>query len=279
MLRERKGNLLGRPRFEYMLSNEVKKLLEDYDLAPSKKRGQYFLINEGVCKKIIHFANALECDTFVEIGPGLGALTQLLSQKAKRVVAVEIDKGFVRFLKNRFAAKLNVEVTRRDILDFAPLFDQPYAVVGNIPYNISSLIVEKFLQKERVKPAFLLITVQEEFAKRLVALVPRMNRLSLLARYYATPKMLAHFPPRYFWPQPKVHSTLLSLELLRSPRPLRAADEMRMWQGIKEAFRQPRKMLKNALPLLDSKNLKTKRPQELSLDDWVGLYARRNERK
>lgn len=261
-----------------MFSYETKKLLEGHGLAPSKRLGQHFLINEDACKKIIHFANTLECDTFVEIGPGLGALTQLLSQKAKRVVAVEIDKGFARFLKNRFAAKSNVEVIYRDILDFTPLFDQPYAVVGNIPYKISSLIVEKFLQKERIKPALFLITVQQEFAKRLMALPPCMNRLSLLARYYATPQTRAHFPPRYFWPKPKVNSTLLSLELLCSPRPLCLADEMRMWQGIKKAFRQPRKMLKNALPELASEALATKRPQELSLENWVELYSK-NQRQ
>jgi len=243
-------------------------------LAPSKHLGQNFLINEGALEKIIHFANVTKDDTIVEIGPGLGIVTERLAAKAKRVIAVEIDVGFVRFLRNRFASAPNVEIVQGDILEFDPRFNEPYRVVGNIPYQISSLIIEKFLQKTEKKPLSFLVTVQKEFADRLMTLAPRANRLSLLAHYYSTPKILAHFPPNFFWPPPKVNSILLSLDPLPMPRLLSRANETRMWQAIKKAFNQPRKMLKNTLPELAPEKFAIKRPQEVSLEEWVEVYTK-----
>lgn len=258
---------------------QIKQLLEKNRLAPLKQLGQHFLIDERAQEKIVHFAQITKDDIIIEVGAGLGILTQKLSGQAKKVIAVEIDKGFAQVLKERFEHIPNVEVIPEDILRLAISRNLAYKVVGNLPYNLSSKILEKFLQKEGQKPALMVVTVQQEFAKRMVAKPPCMNRLALLCQYYAKLKLLATFPPSSFWPQPKVRSKLLRIELKREPSLLPHGQEVKMWEKAKRAFGQPRKMLKNTLLETSNTPFATLRPQDLSLNDWVSLALTREPKR
>ncbi len=258
-----------------MDAHEIKELLTYYNLAPLKSRGQHFLINERALNEILHVANITQYDTILEIGPGLGVLTKELAALAKQVIAVEIDKGFAKVLKRRFHDKPNVAIVHGDILEVDPknysLQTTSYKLVGNLPYNLTSLILEKFLRQEPKKPAQLIITIQKEFALRVTAHPPNMNRMGLLCQYYGTPRIVARFPPSYFWPKPKVHSSLVLIDVTPPKAlPLKANDEERLWASIKTAFSQPRKMLKNSLSLI-SGGFGKKRPQELTLENWITL--------
>lgn len=256
----------------FMSITQIKQILHQYRLAPLKQLGQHFLINEGALEQIIRFANIKKNDTIIEVGAGLGTLTERLAKKAKKVIAIEIDKGFSKILKERCRGYANVEIIQGDILTFTPPVGVTYNIVGNLPYNLSSLIIEKFLQKEEQEPRKFLITVQQEFAERMLAKPRSMNRLSLLVQYYAKPVIVANFPPHYFWPQPKVSSVLVKIQV-KNRGMLNRAKERRLWEVIKKAFNQPRKMLKNTIPESVYTRFATKRPSELSLDGWIKLSS------
>lgn len=253
--------------------NAIKKLLHTYGVSPLKFLGQNFLVNERALEKIASVANLGKRDTVVEIGPGLGVLTEKLASAAKDVIAVEIDKKFIRILEERFAETPNVRIIHQDILQFSPPSSGSYAVAGNLPYNIAGDILEKFLQKEPKKPNVMVITVQKEFAEKMAAKPPLMTRLGLFVQYYGVPHIEAEFPPSYFWPQPNVRSSLVEIKVKkRRELPLSIKQENIMWQMIKTAFNQPRKTLKNSLGFTDS-TFQQKRPQELALSDWMTLAA------
>ncbi len=247
---------------------ELKEILARYNLSPSKKRGQHFLINEEANTKIIQFANIKKNDTIIEIGPGLGMLTQEIAKKARKVIAVEIDKGFAQILRERFKNTLNVSIVCQDILDFTPPKNVPYSIIGNLPYNISSAIIEKFLRSAKAQPKFLLIMVQKEFALRMTAQAPSMNRLALLSQYYGSPRIVAQFGAHSFWPQPKITSSLVLITVKKNKK-----KEDEMWDIIRDAFNTPRKMLKNTVPSSITGSLQKKRPSELSIQDWINLSS------
>lgn len=254
---------------------EIKFLLKKYGIAALKSRGQHFLINERALNQILHVAKVSQYDTILEIGPGLGFLTKELAARAKHLIAVEIDKGFAKILKREFGGKPDVTIVQRDILEIDPkdysLLTTNYKLVGNLPYNISSLILEKFLQKETRKPEAMTIVVQREFALRMTARPPSMNRIALLCQYYSVPRIVTHFPPSYFWPKPQVSSSLVSLIVHpRESLPLGGSEEKRLWALAKTAFSQPRKMLRGSLSL-PNEIFAQKRPQELVLENWIHL--------
>lgn len=258
----------------------VKSILHAHGIAPLKSRGQNFLINDEALKKIAALANIKGSDICIEIGPGLGALTEKIALFTKNVIAVEIDKGFVQLLRDRFANAANVRVIHKNILEFTTSDvvnnvneERGYKVVGNLPYNIAGGILEKFLQKEAVKPKTMIITVQKEFAQKLTAKPPRMTKLGLFAQYYGKARIAATFPPSYFWPQPSIYSSLVEIQVKKEKDlPLSAIQEAALWNMVKTAFIQPRKMLKNSLNS-NSGSFSEKRPQELSLEDWVSLIT------
>lgn len=251
--------------------NSIKKLLHTHGIAPLKSRGQNFLINDVALEKITTLANRSKSDIWVEVGPGLGALTEKLAVKAKKLIAVEIDAEFARILQERYSNTPHVEIIHDDIRRFSLGSIKNYALIGNLPYNIVGEILEKFLQKERAKPETMIITVQREFAEKLVSKPPRMTKLGLFTQYYGEPRIVASFPPHYFWPQPSVYSSLVEIKV-KKELPLHKAQETALWNMVKTACIQPRKMLKNSLAI-DSGAFGEKRPQELSLEDWIGLVT------
>ncbi|MBI3273936.1 MAG: ribosomal RNA small subunit methyltransferase A [Candidatus Colwellbacteria bacterium] len=256
---------------------KIKFFLKKHHIAPLKSLGQHFLINDATVKEIVRIANITKYDTIIEIGAGLGILTQELLVYAKKVIAIEIDKGFIDVLKERFKDIPNVSIIHADILKLQDLrfktYDLRYKVVGNLPYNLASKILENFLRKEKKKPTLMVVTVQKEFAQRMIAKPPEMNRLALFVQYHGKPNIEAHFPPSYFWPQPKVHSSVVKIEVKkRSELPLEKAREESMWKIIKQAFSQPRKKLRNSIGLSIPK-FQEKRPGELSLKKWIRIVG------
>lgn len=255
----------------------IKELLKKYHVAPLKSLGQHFLVNDGAIHRIIHIADIAKYDTILEVGPGIGLLTKELAKQAKHLIAVEIDKGFFAILRQELKDYPQVAIIHADALTVPLFLPDEYLFVGNLPYNASAPILERFLALD-ARPRRMIITVQREFAERMVAKPPRMNRLALLAQFHGTVRIVDHFPPHYFWPQPQVHSSLVRIDLLPSDKlPLNSEGAAMLAAMAKAAFGQQRKQLKNTLDFVDPR-FAQKRPSHLSLSDWVQTvqYARQS---
>jgi len=209
----------------------IKELLNKYGAAPLKQMGQNFLINRGVLQKIICAANLDREDTVLEIGPGLGQMTQELAKRVKKVIAIEKDKKFVEILKETLKEYKNVEVIQDDILKTKKLklLTKNYKLIANLPYYITSPVIRKFLEIEN-KPKEMILMVQKEVAQRICACPPSLRsgagrrakppQMSLLAvsvQFYAQPKILGYASKGSFWPQPKVDSAILRLKPYSDP--------------------------------------------------------------
>lgn len=262
----------------------IKSLLSQYGIRPSKQRGQNFLIDEDVYEQIITTADLKKQDTVLEIGPGLGTLTNYLSDQAKRVVAVELDKKLFNLLQDRFRDS-NIEVINEDILS-RPVRDlgikPPYKVVANIPYNITSAIFKKFLVDD-AQPVSMTLLVQKEIGERVTAKPGQLSILGISVQLYSTPTYVATVPAKAFEPAPKVDSCIVKLEKIHT-FPFKDIEEKFFWRVIKIGFSAKRKKLqKNLAGGLKIKNeqinevfkelglANTVRAQELSIEDWYKL--------
>ncbi|HLE02645.1 MAG TPA: 16S rRNA (adenine(1518)-N(6)/adenine(1519)-N(6))-dimethyltransferase RsmA, partial [Dehalococcoidia bacterium] len=188
-------------------------LLARFGFRPRKKLGQHFLVDERVLGKILQAAQLDPEDTVIEVGPGLGVLTRALTERAKRVIAVELDRGMAEKLRQ---ALPQAEVIEGDILSFSPLqllgHATPYKVVANIPYYITSPILRHFLEAE-LKPRLMVVMVQREVGDAIVAGPGEMSLLSVCVQFYCQPRLLARVSPLSFYPTPQVESALLRLEV------------------------------------------------------------------
>lgn len=263
----------------------IEELMRQYGIRPSKQRGQNFLIDEFVYDTIIETANLDEKDTVLEIGPGLGTLTSYLENEAKHVVAVELDNKLANLLQDRFTDSQRVEIVNQDILDVAVKdlgIKQPYKVVANIPYNITSPIFKKFLVDDD-QPTSMTLLVQQEIGERITAKPGQMSILAISVQLYSEPSYVVKVPAEAFKPAPKVDSCLVHLKKIRR-FPYTDIDERLFWQVVKVGFSSKRKKLSNNLisglkldsdhiaEALKALELKTTvRAQELSLENWHQL--------
>lgn len=214
---------------------------------PRKNLGQNFLIDQNIINKIIDVCQFQKEETVLEIGPGLGALTKKIAPAVKYLYAIEKDRDLHGHLSENIQED-NVLLKNQDFLayDFTPL-TAPIKVVGNLPYNISSPIIEKLIQhRDRISDIF--IMVQLEFGKRLAATVGSSDysALSCVIQYYAEPKILFKIKNTCFSPAPKVESCFVKITF-RNPLYPQAANEQMLLRLIKTAFQQRRKQLQNAL--------------------------------
>ena len=219
---------------------------------PKKRFGQHFLKDRNIIKKVIDGAGLKEDDVILEVGPGLGDMTTLLAQRAKRVIAVELDRELYSLLAEKFEGDKKVELISADILrfDIRGLFEKiggKFKVVANLPYNISTPVLFKFLE-DRDCISSMTLMFQKEVADRLVALPDTRNYgvLSVFAQLYTTPSLLFKIPPYAFTPPPAVDSAVVRLEVLAEPS-VKADNEKFMLKMVKAAFGQRRKTLLNAL--------------------------------
>ena len=229
-------------------------IIQKYNFDFQKKFGQNFLIDTHVLDKIIRAAEITKDDFVLEIGPGIGTMTQYLAQAAREVVAVEIDKALIPILQDTLSGFPNAEVIQDDILkvDIAELAAErnggrPIKVVANLPYYITTPIIMSLFEHD-VPLALVTVMVQKEVAERMQAGPGSKDygALSLAVQYYADPYIVANVPPNCFMPRPNVGSAVIRLTRHKVP-PVQVEDEKLMFQMIRASFNQRRKTLVNGL--------------------------------
>ena len=229
-------------------------VLQKYDFVFQKRFGQNFLIDTHVLDKIISSAEITKDDFVLEIGPGIGTMTQYLAEAAREVVAVEIDKNLIPILADTLKEWKNVTVLNEDILkvDVRKLAmekndGRPIKVVANLPYYITTPIVMGLFEKQ-VPIESITIMVQKEVADRMQEGPgsKEYGALSLAVQYYASPQIVANVPPNCFMPRPKVGSAVIRLKRYPKP-PVQVEDEGLMFDIIRASFNQRRKTLVNGL--------------------------------
>ncbi len=267
----------------------IRQELREYGLSPKKRLGQHFLVDRNILNKIIRLAQVEREDVVLEVGPGFGEMTLLLSQRAKRVIAIEIDPKLVEQLRIKFEGIPNLEILEADVLqcDFSSLFQQagrPLKVVANLPYQISTPLLFRFIE-EREKFSSLTLMLQKEVAQRLIASPgsKEYGPLSIFVQRVA--KVIIHFiikPPAFF-PPPKVDSALVEVKWRKVPlRDLKNEEWFK--KVVHGCFRYRRKTLMNGLkysglPLsadiedrMKKANLDPRRrPETLSIEEFSCL--------
>ena len=261
-----------------------KQLLDQYAIAPKKSLGQNFLHDPNTLEKIASLAELTREDTVLEIGPGTGALTEVLARHAGRVIAVEVDARLQPLLEERFAAYPHVELVFEDILNahYPALTGDNYVVVANVPYYITSAILRRLLETEP-RPRRLVMTVQVEVAERLVAAPGEMSLLSVSAQFYGKPQIVARLSPAAFYPRPEVSSAVVRIDLHPKP-PVDVPDEELFFHVVSAGFGQKRKQLKNSLSsglalshaaaadlLVRAGVNPMRRAETLTLEEWAAI--------
>lgn len=228
--------------------------IQKYEFAFQKKFGQNFLIDDHVIGKIIKAAEITKDDMVLEIGPGIGTMTQYLAENARQVVAVEIDKNLIPILSETLADYDNVTVINEDILklDICSLVEKenngkPIKVVANLPYYITTPIIMGLFESH-VPLKSITVMVQKEVAERMQAAPgsKEYGALSLAVQYYAQTYIAANVPPNCFIPRPKVGSAVIRLTRYETP-PVLVKNEKLMFQLIRASFNQRRKTLQNGI--------------------------------
>ncbi len=231
-----------------MTLGQLKLILAQRKLRPNKKLGQNFLYDPNMIARVLRSINVAKEETIVEVGPGMGALTEGLLGSAKDIWGVELDKGFSEYLKERFSGFPNFHLVHEDILRWSlPQVEGKIVLAGNLPYQISSPFLEWLVQnRHRISRAF--ITVQSEFARRMTAQpgAREASSLSCFVQMYTKPEILFKIPRTVFYPSPEVDSAFVKLILLEKPAvPVR--DEQSFRGLIRKGFSHRRKTLANAL--------------------------------
>jgi 16S rRNA (adenine1518-N6/adenine1519-N6)-dimethyltransferase len=258
-------------------------------LDPKKSLGQNFMIEAAALRKMIDAADLTRDDAVLEIGPGLGALTDQLAEHARRVVAVEIDQRFVPYLTERYARDGHVEIVEADILDadVCDLLGEDaghYKVIANLPYYITSAIL-RLLLEGNCPPDLLTITVQHEVAQRIAAKPGEMSLLAVGVQFYGVPKIAGRLKPGNFYPAPNVDSAVVRIMPHAGGPPLTGAERERFFTIARAGFSQPRKQLRNSLaaglhlPAPDvvdwmaAAGIDTRRrPETLTIAEWLALF-------
>jgi 16S rRNA (adenine1518-N6/adenine1519-N6)-dimethyltransferase len=281
----------------------VKALLRQWELTPHKELGQNFLVDRLVLGHILAAAEIGASDTVLEIGPGLGTLTQALAEQAQRVVAVELDQQLVAILHDQLQAFSNVQVVEGDILalDISTLLEaelamgpapgdtstrprRAYKVVANIPYNITSAVLRHLLEA-RTRPQLIVLMVQREVAQRITAKPGDMSLLSVSVQFYGRPRLIRRVPARAFYPVPKVDSAIIRIDP-HPQLPLQPEEIESFFAVVRAGFGQRRKQLRNSLlhglglpveriaaALAQAGVDGERRAQTLSIGEWLTLYG------
>jgi 16S rRNA (adenine1518-N6/adenine1519-N6)-dimethyltransferase len=281
----------------------IKELLTKYSAKPSKGLGQNFLIDKNILNKIIETACLKKDDIVLEIGPGVGTLTQELAKNVKKIIAIEKDRDMANILKETMAEYRNVEIIEGDILKMEAssargeknlenyLKIKNYKIVSNIPYYITSPVIRKFLE-ENNPPVEIILMVQKEVAQRICQKPPKMSLLSVSVQFYAKPEIISYVSKNCFLPAPKVDSAIIKI----TPFPKIVGDRdshnfatEEFFKIVKAGFSHPRKQLLNnfcgelfcgelSLPrekieewLLKNNIKPTQRAETLAIEDWKNL--------
>ena len=255
-------------------------------IRPRKSLGQHFLADGRVLSRIVKAAEIASQDLALEIGPGKGALTRRLVDRAAHVVAIELDHHLAATLPDRLGNPPNLRVIEGDArtVDLKSLVGPHavYKVLGNLPYYAANPIVRRFLEAAN-QPELMVVTLQEEVARSMAAAPGKMGFLSVAVQYYADTKVVCTVPPGAFRPPPKVLSAVLRLDIRPVPA-VNVTEEEAFFALVRAGFASPRKQLRNSLAhglgvtpadvthLLDSLDLDgSRRPATLSIGEWASI--------
>ncbi len=276
----------------------LKHLCQKYGLAPSKKYGQNFLINEEPVIQMLESGEVEKEDVVVEVGPGFGVLTLALAEKAKKVMSYEIEKRLENYWAEQTAKQSNIEIIWGNVLR-QNISLEKYKVIANLPYQITSNVIRKFLEAEN-KPECMVLMVQKEVAERICAPAGDMSVLAVSVQYYAEAEIVMQVPRAYFWPVPGVDSAILKISNIKpNTRPTEGPQSFGREAGeeffriVKIGFANRRKILIKNLESVVGKQNKEKlktffrelgigekaRAQELSVEQWRQLVVILNEMK
>ncbi len=225
-------------------------ILQRFGIHMSKRLGQNFLIDANIVQGIVDAANVQENDRVLEIGPGIGTLTQALAETGAEVTCVELDKRLPEVLAHTLDAYDNVRVIQGDILKVnipEMMGDKPFKVVANLPYYITTPIIMALLEKH-LPITDIVVMVQKEVAERMAAQPggKTYGALSVAVQYYTVPEIALYVPPRSFMPPPEVDSVVVNCKVRQIPA-VELIDEKMFFRVVKAAFGQRRKTLNNAL--------------------------------
>ena len=275
-------------------------ILKKYNISANKSLGQNFLVNDEVINTIVESANIEKEDLIIEIGPGLGTLTGRLLEKAKKVIAIELDKRMLTILKDRFALYNNFEIINDDILkvNLKEIITKEkehvknVKIVANLPYYITTPIIMKLLE-DRLDIQSITVMVQKEVAKRLTAIpgTQLSGAITYAVNYYCEPEEVIEVPNSSFIPEPEVESEVIKLNLRKEP-PIKLENEELFFKIIKASFMQRRKTLINGISnsgLMEKEEIKQLlkkvgldekvRGENLSLQDFANLAEEINNNK
>lgn len=282
------------------LLEETKQLCQKYHIVPARSKGQNFLIDEDAYEAMIESAEIKNDDVILEVGPGLGFLTERLAARAQKVFSVELDDTVAQAVSERMKEKqlTNVTIYNEDILNFTGEWTRAVTelsprvkVVANLPYNISSYFLRKFIagNEGNVTPDHLTLMLQQEVGERLMASPGEMSILAVAVQFHARVQITKYLPASSFWPAPKVGSVIVSItrhDMYTKQLAALGIEEKLFFRLVKIGFSARRKMLKANLAagLQIDKNIlvsalnkakisESARAQELSLEDWLKLIA------
>jgi 16S rRNA (adenine1518-N6/adenine1519-N6)-dimethyltransferase len=268
-------------------SPEIKKVLHRSGLKARKELGQHFLTDKSIVDTILSAAELSPSDFIIEVGPGLGILTSELARRVQKVTAIELDTKLAAQLKKNLSSSPNITIINADILkvDLSKVLGDKssYKVVANIPYYITSLILQFFMEAS-LKPSLLVVMVQKEVGDAIAAGPGKMSMLAISIQVYCKPRIICYVSSQSFYPQPKVDSAVIRLDMLPMPA-VKVADIRNFLNFVKCGFRSPRKQLRNSLaqglntkpadimPLLTESNIDPqRRPETLTIQEWQRLY-------
>jgi 16S rRNA (adenine1518-N6/adenine1519-N6)-dimethyltransferase len=267
--------------------SKVKQTLKNMDRRARKALGQHFLVDNSYLETICARADLSAEDTVIEVGPGLGVLTEELVSKVGRVIAVEVDEALTNALTQSLSGSENLTLVNADILEVKP--EQllgagvtSYKLVANLPYNIASPVLRRFLESP-FKPSLIVVMVQREVAKNMMAIAPNMNLLAIGVQLYGKPKIVRKVPPDAFYPRPKVDSAIVRIDVYDKPS-VDVDDIGTFFKVARAGFGNKRKQLRNSLAhgldmspktveeLLDKAGIDhERRAQTVTLDEWAKI--------
>ncbi len=265
---------------------ELRNLLYMHNMRPNKGFGQNFLIDRSVLMRIVEAAEIDADDEILEVGAGTGVLTRELAQRARRVVAVELERDMLALLAKTTSFYSNVELIARNLLFLNPVevFGQSaYKLVANLPYYITAPTFRHFLESAN-PPRTLVVMVQQEVAERIVARPGDLSVLAISIQFYGTPRIVAHVPASSFYPAPKVDSAILRVDV--HPDTLLSPTERESFFRVVQAgFSERRKQLHNSLThglhykneivrgwLTEASIDASRRAETLSITEWLQLW-------
>ena len=264
---------------ELTSKTKIKEVLTNHQIKPLKSLGQNFLINKNILNRFVDTCELKKQDVVLEVGPGLGTITQAIAPKVQKVIAIEKDKNMCLIMKKTLANLKNIEIINEDVLKYK-VNEAHYKLVGNLPFHITAPLIRRFLESEK-QPKEMVFMIQKEVGQRICAKPPNMSILAVSVQFYAKPQIISHIPKNSFWPQPKVDSTIIKITPIVNNQTI---DADLFFKILKAGFSSPRKQLINNLSkglkkdkqtvtawLLKNSIQPNQRAETLNVSDWIKL--------